>query len=49
MQAIKEEYNEITVSGEGTVEEYGEYCNRLLQVRDSFHPLRNNDEPRYLG
>ncbi|KJA28114.1 hypothetical protein HYPSUDRAFT_129892 [Hypholoma sublateritium FD-334 SS-4] len=31
MQAIKEEYNEITVSGEGTIEEYGEYCNRLLQ------------------
>ncbi|PPR03224.1 hypothetical protein CVT26_008072 [Gymnopilus dilepis] len=31
LQAIKGEYNEITISDEGSVEEYGEYCNRLLQ------------------
>ena len=32
LQVIKGEYNEITISDEGSVEEYGEYCNRLLQV-----------------
>lgn len=32
IQTIKGEYNEITVSGEGTIEEYGEYCHTLLQV-----------------
>ncbi|KAF9475223.1 hypothetical protein BDN70DRAFT_814447 [Pholiota conissans] len=31
MQASQGEYNEIIVSGEGTIEDYGEYCNTLLQ------------------
>jgi hypothetical protein len=32
LQANQGEYNEIVVSGEGSVPEYGEYCNTLLQV-----------------
>ncbi|KDR80558.1 hypothetical protein GALMADRAFT_61532 [Galerina marginata CBS 339.88] len=31
LQAIKGEYNEIVISDEGSIEDYGEYCNRLLQ------------------
>ncbi|KAJ8520284.1 hypothetical protein ONZ45_g2866 [Pleurotus djamor] len=31
IQAIKGEYNEVTVEEEGTIEEYGEYCHQLLQ------------------
>lgn len=33
MQAIKGEYNEIIVNAEGDIQEYAEYCNKLLQVR----------------
>jgi hypothetical protein len=33
MQVIKGEYNEIIVNAEGNVQEYAEYCNKLLQVR----------------
>jgi len=33
IQAGKGEYNEIIVEEEGSVEDYGEFCNRLLQVR----------------
>ena len=32
MQAVKGEYNEIIISDEGDVHDYGEYCNNLLQV-----------------
>ena len=32
MQAIKGEYNEIIISDEGSVHDYAEYCNKLLQV-----------------
>jgi hypothetical protein len=33
MQEMKgEEYNEITVEDEGTVEDYGQYCSDLLSV-----------------
>ena len=32
MQAMKGEYNEIIISDEGDVHDYGEYCNNLLQV-----------------
>ena len=35
IQAIKGEYNEVTVEEEGTIEDYGEYCHQLLQVRIS--------------
>lgn len=33
MQAVRGEYNEITVEDEGHVNEYAEYCSRLLEVR----------------
>jgi hypothetical protein len=32
MQAMKGEYNEIIISNQGEVHDYGEYCNNLLQV-----------------
>jgi len=32
MQAVKGEYNEIIISDEGSVGEYAQYCNKLLQV-----------------
>ena len=32
MQAMEGEYNEIIISDEGTVHDYAEYCNNLLQV-----------------
>lgn len=32
MQAIQGEYNEVTVSEEGSIEDYGQYCFNLLQV-----------------
>ena len=32
MQAIKGDYNEIIISDEGSVQDYAEYCNNLLQV-----------------
>jgi hypothetical protein len=35
MQAIKGEYNEIIVNAEGNIQEYAEYCNKLLQVRSA--------------
>ncbi|KAF8909354.1 hypothetical protein CPB84DRAFT_1813071 [Gymnopilus junonius] len=31
LQALKGEYNEIVISDEGSIEDYGEYCNKLLQ------------------
>ncbi|KAF8817519.1 hypothetical protein BYT27DRAFT_7247391 [Phlegmacium glaucopus] len=31
LQAIKGEYNEIIISDEGNVQDYAEYCNKLLQ------------------
>jgi len=36
MQAIKGEYNEIIVNAEGNIQEYAEYCNKLLQVRTAY-------------
>lgn len=32
MQAMEGEYNEIIISDEGNVHDYGVYCNNLLQV-----------------
>ena len=32
MQAVKGEYNEIIISDEGSVGDYAQYCNKLLQV-----------------
>ncbi len=32
MQAIQGEYNEVTVTEEGSIEDYGQYCFNLLQV-----------------
>ena len=32
LQAIRDEYNEITVEDEGSVEDYAQYCSILLNV-----------------
>lgn len=33
LQAIRGEYNEVTVDDEGSVQDYAEYCSNLLSVR----------------
>lgn len=36
LQAIKGDYNEITIDDEGSVQDYAQYCSNLLQVRFLF-------------
>ncbi len=33
LQAIRGDYNEVTVDDEGSVQDYAEYCSNLLSVR----------------
>lgn len=40
LQAIKGEYNEITIDDEGSVQDYAQYCSNLLQVRFCFSTLQ---------
>ena len=40
LQAIKGDYNEITIDDEGSVQDYAQYCSNLLQVRFSFSILQ---------
>lgn len=39
LQAIKGDYNEITIDDEGSVQDYAQYCSNLLQVRFIFSTL----------
>jgi hypothetical protein len=40
LQAIKGDYNEITIDDEGSVQDYAQYCSNLLQVRFCFSTLQ---------